>query len=134
MNPISKTDSMPLPLQGNDVIRDAPDRSNAETGSDPLPLQLSEITPVQDSVAPSSGFSNIDALMEEIEVDLRIDLGNTCMKLDEFLRLRRGAVITLDQEVMAPAIILANEKIIAYGEILIMSGKFSVRITELPGS
>ena len=55
------------------------------------------------------------------------------MKLDEFLHLRNGAVITLNQGVTEPVDILANSKLIARGEVLLIDDQICVRVTEILG-
>lgn len=134
MNSSGQVNRTRLPQKVDAMVHDAPETAIHQKTCDPIPLQLSEISPANESSLNSENFSNSDSLIEEIEVDLRIDLGQTSMKLDEFLRLRNGSVITLDEGVAEPAIILANDKPIALGEVLLMNGKFSVRVTELLGS
>ena len=71
--------------------------------------------------------------MDEVELEIQIQLGNTTMKLDEFLHLRNGAVITLNQGVTEPVDILANSKLIARGEVLLIDDQICVRVTEILG-
>jgi flagellar motor switch protein FliN/FliY len=126
--------SQPSTSGFDDMNTDANNTENLARTGNPCaaPFPLAEITPSQHNPI-SKRFSTVNDLMDEIEVDLRINLGQTTMKLDEFLRLRNGSVITLDQDACEPVSIFANEKLIALGEALVVDQKFSVRVTELIG-
>ena len=73
-------------------------------------------------------------LIGEVEMDLRIELGRTQMRLDEVLRLRSGSVVTLDKLAGDPVDIFANGRLIARGEVLVMNDNFCIRVTELVGA
>ncbi|EMI41869.1 flagellar motor switch protein FliN [Rhodopirellula sp. SWK7] len=73
-------------------------------------------------------------LIDEVEMDLRIELGRTKMRLEEVLRLRRGSVVALDKLAGDPVDIFANGRLIARGEVLVMNDNFCVRVTELIGA
>lgn len=70
------------------------------------------------------------ASLGNIELEVRIELGQTTMLLSEVTRLRPGSVVILDQHVNEPVRVLVNGKAIASGELIIVDGCFSVRITE----
>lgn len=72
-------------------------------------------------------------LLDEVEMDLRVELGRTQMRLEEVLRLRKGSVVTLDKLAGDPVDIFANGRLIARGEVLVMNDNFCVRVTELVG-
>ncbi len=95
------------------------------------PMHLDEISP---SLGPKFIHSDQNDLMDDIEIELEIIFGDATMKLDEFLRLRNGAVITLDQDESEPVAISANGKHIANGEVLILNDQFCIRVVELVGS
>ncbi|TWU26553.1 Flagellar motor switch protein FliN [Novipirellula galeiformis] len=70
-------------------------------------------------------------LLGEVELDLRIELGRTQMRLEEVLQLRSGSVVALDKLAGDPVDIFVNGKLIARGEVLVMNDNFCVRVTEL---
>ncbi len=70
-------------------------------------------------------------LLGEVELDLRIELGRTQMKLEDVLQLRSGSVVALDKLAGDPVDIFVNGKLIARGEVLVMNDNFCVRVTEL---
>ena len=69
----------------------------------------------------------------DVDLDLRIDFGDTRLRLEEVLQLRPGSLVSLDQMVSDPAKIYVNDRLVAYGEVLTMDDRFCVRIIELIG-
>lgn len=70
-------------------------------------------------------------LLRDVSLDLKIELGRTSMHLDEVLRLKQGAVVTLDKLAGDPVDIYANGRLIARGEVLVLNDNFCVRVAEL---
>ena len=70
-------------------------------------------------------------LMQDVELDLKIELGRTHMELEEVLRLTKGAVVPLDKMAGDPVDIYVNGRLIACGEVLVLNDNFCVRVTEL---
>ena len=69
-------------------------------------------------------------MYEDIEVDIKVELGSTTMPVHHLLRLGRGAVIELDSTEHDPIRIYANNQHIANGEIRIDEGQLTVEVTE----
>ena len=95
----------------------------------PRPFQLDDLTATSDPVAEQP-----DRMLGEVELDLRIELGRTRMRLEDVLQLRVGSVVTLDNAASDPVEVYVNNRLIARGEMLVMNERFCVRITELVGS
>ncbi len=70
------------------------------------------------------------SVFEDIEVELRVELGSTVIPIHHLLRLGRGAVIELDSTERDPMKVFANDKHIANGEIRIEDGQLSIQISE----
>jgi len=96
------------------------------------PLQAYQLEDLQGTPAaePLHGMD----LLGDVELDLRIELGRTQMKLEDVLKLRQGSVIALDKLAGEPVDIYINGRLIARGEVLVMNEHFCVRVTELVGS
>ncbi|WP_164101081.1 flagellar motor switch protein FliN [Candidatus Laterigemmans baculatus] len=73
-------------------------------------------------------------LLGDVELDLRIELGRTMMRLEDVLELRGGSVVVLDKLAGDPVDIFVNGRLVARGEVLVMNDNFCVRVTELAGS
>lgn len=79
---------------------------------------------------PANEASTLD-LLRDVQLDLKIELGRTHMQLEDVLRLKQGAVVTLDKLAGDPVDIYANGRLIARGEVLVLNDNFCVRVAEL---
>jgi flagellar motor switch protein FliN len=70
-------------------------------------------------------------LLNDVDLDLKIELGRTNMYLEDVLRLRKGAVVPLDKLAGDPVDIYVNGRLIARGEVLVLNDNFCVRVAEL---
>jgi len=73
---------------------------------------------------------DLDLLMD-VDIKIRVELGRTHMYVDDMLQLSDGSVVQLDKLAGDPVDILANDKKIARGEVLVLNDNFCVRITEI---
>ena len=71
------------------------------------------------------------AVLDELQVDLKVVLGRSHMPLHMLLRMGRGAVIELDSTDTDMVEILANDHPIARGQIVVTGNRISVEVTEL---
>jgi flagellar motor switch protein FliN/FliY len=70
-----------------------------------------------------------DKAIEGVEVEISVVLGKAVMPIHQLLKMGRGAVIELDAGADDDAIVLANNKPIAYGEIIIVEDNIGISIT-----
>jgi flagellar motor switch protein FliN/FliY len=66
-----------------------------------------------------------------VKVEISVVLGRSVIPMHQLLRMGRGAVIELDASQDDPVTVLANEKPIAKGEIVIHGDKIGVSIISL---
>ena len=137
-NPADASSDDDQPLDQSDIERlldQATDSLEEITGgaADPdaaaQPFTFGDLQPTSGDAATQP----ID-LIGDVEMDLRIELGRTQMKLHEVLQLRSGSVVALDKLAGDPVDVFANGKLIARGEVLVMNDNFCIRITELVGA
>ena len=79
---------------------------------------------------PANEQASLD-LLNDVQLDLKIELGRTQMHLEDVLRLKQGAVVALDKLAGDPVDIYANGRLIARGEVLVLNDNFCVRVAEL---
>jgi flagellar motor switch protein FliN/FliY len=72
----------------------------------------------------------IDLLLD-IPVELMVELGRTKMPIHELLKLRPGSAVKLAKLEGETVDILANDVLIARGEVVIRHEKYGIRITEI---
>ncbi len=93
----------------------------------PLPFGFPDLSPSTAQAAPVFPI----AALEDVELDLRIELGRTELLIEEVLQLREGTVVPLDKLAGDPVDILVNGRLIARGEVLVLNDNFCVRVAEI---
>lgn len=69
----------------------------------------------------------------DIELDISLELGRAEVTIEELLQLREGSVVSLNKAADEPIDILANGRLVARGEVIVVEGKFGVRLCEVIG-
>lgn len=70
-------------------------------------------------------------LLNDVELDVKIELGRTDMLVEDVLRLTEGSVVELDKLAGDPVDIFVNNRLVARGEVLVLNDNFCVRINEI---
>jgi flagellar motor switch protein FliN/FliY len=68
--------------------------------------------------------------LNSVKVEISVVLGKATLPMQQLLRMGRGAVIELDARQNDEVWVLANNKLIARGEIVVQGEKVGVSITE----
>ena len=84
----------------------------------------------------------MSALMEDKALDIVLDvkvkvtvqLGSCQLSMREVLELAPGAVVQLNQHASDPVGLYVNDKLVAYGEVVVVEDNFGIKVTELVGS
>jgi flagellar motor switch protein FliN/FliY len=69
--------------------------------------------------------------IESVTVEISVVLGRSVIPMHQLLRMGRGAVIELNSCQDDPVMVLANDRPVARGEIVIQGDRIGVSITEL---
>jgi len=69
--------------------------------------------------------------LSNVKVEISVVLGRSVIPMHQLLRMGRGAVIELDTRQDDQVLIMANDKAVAKGEIVIHGDKIGVSVTEL---
>jgi flagellar motor switch protein FliN/FliY len=73
----------------------------------------------------------MSANIESVKVEISVVLGRSVIPMHQLLRMGRGAVIELDSKQDDPVTILANDRPVAKGEILIQGDRIAVSVNQL---
>lgn len=73
-------------------------------------------------------------LVLDVKVKVTVQLGSCQLPMREVLELAPGAVIQLAQHASDPVGLYVNDKLVAYGEVVVVEDSFGIKITELVGS
>ena len=84
-----------------------PEESTVKTEDQQAEVKTVEAKP-KESVEPSSAAVNNLRVLENIEVKLTVEVGNTEIAIKDLLRLNEGSVVELDRLAGDPLDILAN--------------------------
>lgn len=80
---------------------------------------------------PTSNQSSKLDLLYDIDLDATIRFGTREMALSEVLELGPGTVLELDRHVNEPVDLVVGDRIVARGEVVVVSGNFALRVTEV---
>jgi flagellar motor switch protein FliN/FliY len=67
----------------------------------------------------------------DIPLEISVELGRTKILINELLKLGQGSVIELSKLAGETLEILANQKLVARGEVVVVNEKYGVRLTEI---
>lgn len=98
----------------------------AGTGSTGKPYEFSGL----DGKVEDQTGRNLDFILD-IPLEITVELGRTRMIIEDLLKLGQGSVIELGRLAGETLDVLANQRLIAKGEVVVVNEKFAVRLTEI---
>ena len=82
------------------------------------------------NASAGDGSVNMEFVLD-IPLEVTVELGRTKMLINDMLKLGQGSVIELSKLAGESLDILANQKPIARGEVVVVNEKYGVRLTEV---
>lgn len=73
-------------------------------------------------------------LILDVNVRVTVQIGSSMIPMREVLELAPGSVVQLNQHANDPVGLYVNEKLVAYGEVVVVEENFGIKITQLVGS
>ena len=70
----------------------------------------------------------------DVKVKVTVQLGSVQLPMRDVLELTPGSIVQLQQHASDPVGLYVNDKLIAYGEVVVVEDNFGIKITELVGS
>jgi flagellar motor switch protein FliN/FliY len=70
----------------------------------------------------------------DVKVKVTVQLGSVQLPMREVLELSAGSIVQLMQRASDPVGLFVNDKLVAYGEVVVVEENFGIKITELVGS
>lgn len=89
---------------------------------------------LDDAVEPGASGDMADVnldLILDVSVSLALRVGATSISIRQLVNLAEGSVVALDREASEPLDVLVNGTLVAHGEIVVVDGKFGVRLTDV---
>ncbi len=87
-------------------------------------------TPGTSADRAASSKSNMDFILD-IPLEISVELGRTSLMINELLKLGQGSVIELTKVAGDTLEVLANQRLIARGEVVVINDKYGIRLTEI---
>ena len=70
----------------------------------------------------------------DVKVKVTVQLGSVQLPMRDVLELATGSIVQLTQHASDPVGLYVNDKLIAYGEVVVVEDNFGIKITELVGA
>ena len=119
--------------QRNDDNLEATAAAEAADTQNPLIEEASKISPAEkEPPKEMQAVEDFDLnLLLDIPLEITVELGRTRIQIQELLSLGPGSTVSLSKLEGEPVDILANDKLIARGEVVLQNKKYGIRITEI---
>ena len=98
----------------------------ATAGSDENAYAFDQLSSGSEEKHPA----NLDFILD-IPLEITVELGRTRMLIHDLLKLGQGSVIELPKAAGDTLEILANNRLIAKGDVVVMNDKYGIRLTEV---
>jgi len=86
--------------------------------------------PKPPDTSAGDGSVNMEFVLD-IPLEVTVELGRTKMLINDLLKLGQGSIIELTKLAGESLDILANQKAIARGEVVVVNEKYGIRLTEV---
>ncbi len=70
-------------------------------------------------------------LLMDVPLDVSVRLGQVRMQIRDLLKLNKGSLIELNKEADDPLEIYVNDRLLAFGEVVMIKDKLGIRITDI---
>jgi len=118
-----------------DAFREAAEGQPQETVHEPaMAGQMAEPAVVEPRLPADrggeTGAVDIDFLLD-IQLTVAVEIGRKKIPINDLLQMQQGSVIDLDKMVGEPFDVYVNDKLMAYGEVVVVNEKFGIRLTDV---
>lgn len=83
-----------------------------------------------DEASKDAQSADLDFILD-IPLEISIELGRTKMIINDLLKLGQGSIIELNKPAGDTLEILANNRLIAKGDVVVVNDKYGIRLTEV---
>jgi len=124
------SDASPEPAASNEAqveVQAATDQVETDQ-SVPQSVELPDLVE-----SPGGADQNLNdiGLLNDVELNVKIELGRSKMLIDDVLQLGPGSVVELDKLAGDPVDVFVNERLVARGEVLVLNDSFCVRVNQI---
>jgi flagellar motor switch protein FliN/FliY len=94
-------------------------------------VQEHEFESLKDDAKQKTATTRDIEFLLDIPVEITVQIGRTKMLIKELLQLGQGSIVELEKLAGEPMEILANNRLVARGEVVVVNEKFGVRLTDI---
>jgi len=102
----------------------------AASDSPTSPKTGSQARPSSSAQAQGGSSRNLEFILD-VPLEITVELGRTRMAVNDLLKLGQGSVIELEKSAGDTLEVLANQRLIARGEVVAVNEKYGIRLTEI---
>lgn len=89
-----------------------------------------QIKPDSDDDRSAAQKSNMDFILD-VPLEISVELGRTSLIINDLLKLGQGSIVELSKIAGETLEVLANQRLIARGEVVVVNDKYGIRLTEI---
>jgi flagellar motor switch protein FliN/FliY len=108
-----------------------PEEAMADTDESPAMPESDAPHKSKSNSASDDKLSGDMEFLLDIPLEISVELGRTKILINELLKLGQGSVLELSKLAGETLEILANRKLIARGEVVVVNEKYGIRLTEI---
>src|SRR5262245_28806927 len=112
-------------LAGSAAAQTPAEPARKEPAPRPAPAPAAE--PPAAAARPEAGLE----FLGDVDVQVRVELGNAKLNVKDVLKLGSGSVVALDSLVGDPVNVYVDDRLVARGEVLVVRDNFAIRLTEV---
>ncbi|UCD78668.1 MAG: flagellar motor switch protein FliN [Desulfobacterales bacterium] len=116
------------------AVDDRPEDNQTTAAHEALPaeppVQQAKIEVPENEKSPSPEDFDLELLFD-IPLEIKVELGRAKIQIQELLKLEPGSAVKLFKLEGEPVDILANDTLIARGEVVVQKEKYGIRVTEI---
>ena len=86
---------------------------------------------LSDSALETEGVPKNMELLMDVPLDVSVRLGQVRMQIRDLLKLNKGSLIEMEKEADEPLEIHVNDRLLAFGEVVMIKDKLGIRITDI---
>ena len=102
---------------------------DSENSDSPVMDKIMRESKISD-LSTDSHQNNLEVILD-IPLEITIELGRTRMVVNDLLKLAQGSVIELSKPAGETLEVLANQRLVAKGEVVVVNDKYGIRLTEI---
>jgi len=88
--------------------------------------QFSELRPASENVRKG----HLELILD-VPLQVQVVLGRTTMMVQDLIHLGEGSILELDKLAGEPVELFVNDRMVAYGEVIVIDERFGVKVLEL---